>query len=157
MGVNSLRQNLRQTMLVKSSELAAAEAQAKETESQLAQYRKRLLDLNDQVYRIKVLERQRESLQETYNLYLKNTELARLDKDRQRARLANLVMVQSAGLPLKPKRPRKWLYLTLAMAGGLILGVGWAFVREAADTTYWNPNDLATDTDIPLLGALDRI
>jgi polysaccharide biosynthesis transport protein len=157
MGVNDVHQSLRATLLNKTSERQATAAELETLKTQLKQYQTELREINDRHYRIKALDRQRESVESIYNIYLKDAEAVRLGDERDRAKLANLVIVQHAGLPLSPKRPRKLLYIGLALAGGLLLGLAWAFVREMTDTSYWNPNDLSDDIGLPVLGTLDQI
>jgi len=155
-GVNSVHQALRETLLDKSAELAALNAEKMVIMEQIKQYEQDLSFLNNHVYRVGELKRQLASQSGIYNNFLKNIELARVDEERQNARIVKLSRIQSAQLPLSPIKPRKLTYTLIAGCVGLLLGVSWAFVLEFNDNTFGSEADLKEVTDWPLLGTLRR-
>jgi len=155
-GVNTVYQALQQTMLMQKAERAALEAEARVIVEQIAAFDSDLKTLNEHLYKIDALKRQRDSLASTYDSYIKNAELARASEDKQKARLANLAVVQKAGLPLSPVRPRKWLYLALAAAAGFLFGVGWAFAAEFGDSTVSSERDLVEELNLRVFGTLKK-
>ncbi len=60
--------------------------------------------------------------------------------------------VESASVPSAPSSPKKSLDIALGALLGLLLGVVIAIGRGAIDTTIRTPEDLATATDLPILG-----
>lgn len=153
-GVNQTYQLLQQTMLIKTSELAAVTAEIESIGMEIRDFEKRLRTLNDQIYRTMSLELERKSLRKSYDLYLRNAEMARVGNERLRSKMANLVIVQNASFPVNPSKPVKWLYILIATIGGFSLGIVWALVKDFNDTTYWNAEELEADLNATVLGTL---
>ncbi len=61
---------------------------------------------------------------------------------------------QPSGTPASPKPVRNGV---LALAGGLVLGIGLAFVREALDVKLRSVDVIAESTTIPLIGAIPQL
>lgn len=153
-GINETHKTLYQSLLVKMAELSAADAEGKQIETSIEEFDKKLVDLNDQVFRVKSIEREVSSAETAYDLYLKNAELARVKSEKRKAPLANLVILENAGLPLKAVKPRKALYILLAFAGSLMLGTVWSIAKELNDTTYMNKEELERDLGVHSLGSI---
>lgn len=156
-GINAVHQTLREKILSQSAELAALTAEGETANKQVSDFDNRLQAINENIYRIKALERQRELLESSYKLYLQNTEQAKVSEDRQRAQISELAISQRGGLPLSPMKPRKWLYILIAVAGGTILSISLAFTVEFSDTTIGREDELETLLDVPSLGSLSKL
>lgn len=156
-GINAVHQTLREKILSQSAELAALAAEEQTANTQVSDFDNRLQAINENIYRIKALERQRELLESSYKLYLQNTEQAKVSEDRQRAQISELAISQRGGLPLSPIKPRKWLYILIAVAGGTILSISLAFTMEFSDTTIGREDELETLLDVPSLGSLSKL
>lgn len=155
-GVNPVRQALRETLMAKSSELASLNAEKKVIKEQILKYEQDLTFLNKHVYRVEELNRHLKTQTSIYNSFLKNIELARVDEERQNARIAKLTRIQSAPLPLSPIKPRKLFYTLIASGVGLLLGVSWAFALEFNDNTFSSEAELKKEVEWPILGTLKR-
>ncbi len=153
-GMNTVYQKLKETMLSKKSQLAATEAEIERRRLTVADYKKKLLELNKKALQSTILKTEQEALEKAYKMYVQNAEQARLNKAKQNVRLANLVIVQHASFPLKASKPVKWLYILVSLVAGLMAGLTWAFIKDFNDTTYWNPDQLEKDLKIPVIGAI---
>jgi capsular exopolysaccharide synthesis family protein len=80
-------------------------------------------------------------------------------KDKETARPAapppppvRVVQVSEAQVPTAPASPRVPLIMTVSLALGVLLGLLFAFVRDALDTRINTAQDVARVTDAPVLG-----
>jgi capsular exopolysaccharide synthesis family protein len=85
------------------------------------------------------LEREAESSQHLYNIFLKQTKEADLSAG---LRTANVYLADPAVPNFIPVKPRKELNTLLGLLLGLMTGVGLALVLEARDRTLKGPDDL---------------
>lgn len=79
-----------------------------------------------------------------------------LDLTAQVGRGSGASVISEAEVPLEPVSPRPLRTAALAIAAGLVLGVGLAFVREFLDDTIRTPDDLSRLTPAPVLGQIPR-
>ena len=64
--------------------------------------------------------------------------------------------VQLAEVPLAPISPQVPLSLAIGLFGGLILGVGISIVRSILDTRVRSKEDIASVTDLPVIGTIGK-
>jgi polysaccharide chain length determinant protein (PEP-CTERM system associated) len=62
-----------------------------------------------------------------------------------------------ATLPAKPIEPQPLRVMVLALAAGLVLGVGAAFGREFLDRSVYDSRALQSEFEVPVLGEIPRI
>ncbi|MGH7181175.1 MAG: GumC family protein, partial [Nitrospiraceae bacterium] len=99
-----------------------------------------------------ILEREAESTQHLYNVFLKQTKEADLSVG---LGTANVYLADPAVPSSIPVKPKKKLNALLGLLLGLMTGVGLALVLEARDRTLKGPNDLERYLPrISLLGVL---
>jgi chain length determinant protein EpsF len=72
------------------------------------------------------------------------------------SRLTDVVMLSAATPPLKPVFPRWGLNLALGTVLGLLLGIGFALLRELMDRRIRTTADVVNATGLPILGVLPR-
>ncbi len=65
-----------------------------------------------------------------------------------------LTVTHPAQVPSSPSSPRPKLDIALAVLLGLVLGLGFAFLRELLDNTVKDPDELATHSALPVLGMI---
>jgi capsular exopolysaccharide synthesis family protein len=71
-------------------------------------------------------------------------------------RSSELNVVDPAAVPARPSKPRVPLYLAFGVLSGLALGVGCAFVTDAADRTVRDPDEVEAVTRVPVLGIIPQ-
>lgn len=74
----------------------------------------------------------------------------------EQAKLGNVVVIQRAADPMGTTGIAKTTMLWLALAFGLLLGIGWAAVRELVDQTIWRESELRRLVGIPVLAVVPR-
>jgi len=68
----------------------------------------------------------------------------------------NVSVVDLAKVPAGPSQPRPLINLALALAFGMVAGIGLALIREQIDETITDPTDLEQTLGLPLLGAVPK-
>ena len=71
-------------------------------------------------------------------------------------RASNVAVLDPAEIPQEPYRPKKLLNLALALATGLLVGVGLAFVKEHMNTIVRTPEEVERATGRALLAVIPR-
>ncbi|NGZ01496.1 MAG: hypothetical protein CV090_00405 [Nitrospira sp. WS238] len=98
-----------------------------------------------------ILEREAESTQHLYDIFLKQTKEADLSAE---LRTANVYLADPAVPSSIPVKPKKQLNTILGLLVGLMSGVGLALFLEARDRTLRGPEDLRYLPKISLLGVM---
>jgi succinoglycan biosynthesis transport protein ExoP len=68
----------------------------------------------------------------------------------------NVRIVENASLPKSPVRPDKFRILLLAIAGGLVAGLGLSFGLNAIDSSFKTVDKIEKVLGLPVLGAIPR-
>lgn len=110
--------------------------------------------LNEKATQYKILEREVETNKSIYRSLL---ERAREIEANVGAEISNIKIVDKAKPPLKPYRPNILLNTLLAIAFGLALGTGAAFLLEHLDNTIKRIEEFTDRFKIPLLGVLPLV
>lgn len=92
--------------------------------------------------------------QATYSQLIRSLEQVQLDQ----ARVGDQIrVVEPAGLPTVPVRPKTLLNVVLAGAVGLLLGLGAAYLIEYLDDTVKTVEDIEKSADLVSLGTIARM
>ena len=156
-GLNNVQQAMREKLLTLQAERASLIEEEKVIERHIADFDNNLKSINEGAYQVEDLERRARVQAATFEQYLKSEELARVPEAKQDARMANLSIVQTATLPVAPVKPRKWFYILLSGAGGLLFAIAWAFANEMNDNTIENEEQLGSELNTRSLGTLPDI
>ena len=115
------------------------QAQIAALNKRIDSYEGRLGSIPDQTIEIEQLERRRGMVEQWYNTFEK--ELQKIQVAEQ-SDLGYVDVVRSAVVPTLPVRPDPVKNIALALLVGLILGVGFTFVRAAMHQRLQKPEDL---------------
>jgi capsular exopolysaccharide synthesis family protein len=118
------------------------------------QAKKQALDLNLLEIQYKRLWRSKENNEKLYSLVLERAKEADLTR---MLRVSNVRVIDKPLVPSKPARPNVPLNLMLGVFGGLILGVGAAFMRDLMDRTIKTPAHVEGYMGVALLGVLPLV
>lgn len=140
--INPVREHLRQQLIADEVELAAAIAEEGALETQVHEYRDQLSRLSLADLELAALAREVRSREEAYTLAVRNRQQADLSENMASASLAEVQIVDYASLPLWPIRPRKWLYLGIALAAALVAALVAPFFAEFNSAAFTSSADV---------------
>jgi len=139
--------------VVAGIETSARQARRREaalTQS-LAEQRARMLSLKESRNEFTVLRRNVESAERAYDTAMQRSVVSQVES---RANQTNVTVLNAAGLPSKPASPRVSLNIAIALAVGLMLGIGMVLLLELSDRRVRCLKDLDKEWNAPLLGEL---
>lgn len=128
-----------------------SESREAQVRQSLEQQRARVLQLKSDRDELAVLQREVEQAQRTYDAVAGRLAQVSLEGASSQTNASQLV---SATLPSRATFPRWPLNLALGALAGLLMGVGGALTREAADRRVRTVADVAREMQLPVLGQL---
>ena len=117
------------TIAAERAKLAGLEAKTEELKRQLASTQERMKQLGDAGPQIANLERTRDMQETNYKYFEGALEKARVDEALDPSKIPNISAVQRASPPSLVTKTRNKVAGGFAV-GGLLLGIGWAFLNE---------------------------
>jgi polysaccharide biosynthesis transport protein len=141
--VDSLRQTYRSAVAEETSLTRALDEAKREA-----------LALNRRGIEYAALEREAESMRLVYQTLLQRAKETSVSRE---LRSTNIRVIDPARRPGRPVHPRTTLNLLMAVAAGLFLGVGAAFVVETVDDRIKTPDDVRTQLGLPFFGLVPEI
>ncbi len=100
------------------------------------------------------LERQRKSLEESYQMYLKRLTEAQIS---EAVPMKNVSKIDSAALPDKPVSANKQKKAAMGLAAALFLGAGTVVVMEIADKRIRTREDIKRYLKLSMLGIIPKV
>lgn len=133
------------------NDFLAAKKNEEALRRQAEQAKARALALNDRATQYKILEREVNTNKEIHQSLLQRAK--EIDATAG-ADISGIQIMDTAILPVVPDSPKVRLNLMLAIAGGLLLGIGGAFILEYFDNTVKTVDEISDRFGIPILGVL---
>ncbi|MDM8544338.1 polysaccharide biosynthesis tyrosine autokinase [Desulfococcaceae bacterium HSG9] len=112
------------------------------------------LELNEQATQYKIMLREVETNKAIYQSLLERTKEI---ESMVGVSASNIQIVQRASMPIFPYKPKVLLNLLLAVAIGLFLGAGGAFLQEYHADTITDPEQITERFQIPILGIVPSV
>jgi uncharacterized protein involved in exopolysaccharide biosynthesis len=135
------------------ADYTALQAKAFATEAIVAKYEAQARDLAQKGLVEQDLQRNVKADEETYLLFLRKREQARMSEALDRTRILNVAVAER---PIVPSLPSSSPWLTL-LAGTFLAGlvsVGTVWTKERLDPSFRTPTEVAADLKIPVLAAV---
>jgi uncharacterized protein involved in exopolysaccharide biosynthesis len=151
---NSTRTSVQHQVLQKRANIDAALGRKQAIARERASYQNRLQILKDRTFDLASLRGEYDLARESYQLYERRAEEARVSRAMDEEKIVNASLVQEAGTPTVPL-PRG-----LAMAGGvsgiagIVLGLALAFALEFFNTTIQDEKDIERFLQVPVLATV---
>jgi capsular exopolysaccharide synthesis family protein len=136
------------------AEFGAASEREKLLGTELEQQRTVVNDINQDIIQYNILKREVESNKQLYDGLLTRLKEAGVSAG---LRASNIRIVDRADIPSKPARPQKILNLFLSFLGGLVSGIGLAFLQEYVDTSLNSPDEIMQTLGLPTLAVIPKL
>lgn len=137
---------------VEESALRGREARM---EWELSQSWNRAQHLGESAIRQQDLLRNLKTAEETYLLYARKTEEARIGDELDERGILNVAIVEPPRAPVLPKHAG-WVVLLAGVVGAGGISTGVAFAADALDPALRTPDDVLACLDVPVLASLPR-
>jgi uncharacterized protein involved in exopolysaccharide biosynthesis/Mrp family chromosome partitioning ATPase len=139
------------SVATETTQVLAIQAKIKVLNDQLGQLRKEASNADQMDATISELQRKKRLDESNYQYFSSSLEQARIDEAVNHGKLSNISKIQA---PTPPYRARAGLAKAMAIivVGGVILGLGWAFLQELCfDRSVKRPIDVQTKLRLPLM------
>jgi len=154
--VNSVREERVRTLLDLESSLKDQRARQATLEDELSRANRRLMALQGKSLEYDRLDQELRMRRETYDLYVKREQEARLSNAMDEQKLVNVDVVQRPALPL-PRADTQGASIALLVVAGLVLAVAAAFAREYMTRSLRTEYDVGRHLGLPLLGSIGDV
>jgi capsular exopolysaccharide synthesis family protein len=151
---NQRRERLENEAAGLEQELQALSVQQSVTHERLLDRRTRVNDIGNWEGPLAVLNRNREQAEKTYRMLLDKLQDLHI---REKANRSFTKIVETAGVPLSPIRPRKAVNLLFASLAGLFFGICMAFLQEFLDDRINSLEEVDRLTGLPGLAHIALI
>lgn len=135
------------------SEVAVALEQVRSFEGSLAELKSEAARLNTTEVQLRQLEREavaNRTLFETFLNRFKETEQTGLEQPDAR-------IISAADVPAEPSFPNKKLFLSVALMGSLVIGIGMVFAAEVLESGYLSTDEVERELGVRGLGLVPKI
>jgi uncharacterized protein involved in exopolysaccharide biosynthesis len=149
--VNIVAQNLEKEYRVSQAQLNSSSALTASLAKDAEEWRGRANSVKLDAVTLEQLERNRRATEESLAIYLRRLEEARAQEAMSHVRIVNVVPVEAPGVDFSPVKPNVKLLMKLALGLGLILALGFGFLREIIDPRVRSEADIESSLGIPLL------
>jgi uncharacterized protein involved in exopolysaccharide biosynthesis len=119
----------------------------------VADYRERARRLDSQSVEQRELQRTVKAAEDSYLLYQRKREEARISDALDRTRIANVVIAEAPSVP-QSSTSRRALILALGGFASLVLSIAAAYVLHARDPYFRTPDEVYRVLEVPVLATL---
>jgi len=142
-------QQIKRVILSIKNEYEFAKSKEDSLRSALSSTKSEALSLNEKFIQYGVLLREVETSRQLYDALIKRMKEQSVTEEIQ---TVNVWVVEKAGIPGKPVRPKKSLNILLGIIVGLFGGIGLTFFFDYLDNTIKSPDDVETRLGLAVLG-----
>lgn len=151
---NQIRQEAEAVLQSMRKDLNIANNQEKQALKRLNLAKERLHNLNERNVDYNILKREKEKEQAVHDMLLARAKEMQLVAEETQE---NIYFVDRAIQPLHPVKPNKTLLLIVGIVGGIILGVGLAFLVNLLDDSIKTQDDIETYLRLDYLGHVPKV
>jgi uncharacterized protein involved in exopolysaccharide biosynthesis len=136
-------------------ELIAAEARAKVIGGELVIWRTKARTLGEEALRQQDLLTSMKTAEETYLLYAKKSEQARMSDALDERSIVNVAIVESPSVPVLPKYSA-WTFFVIGLLAAGTTSTALAFAADYLDPAFRTPEEVVAYLNVPVLASLPR-
>ena len=153
---NPIREDRVRTLLDLESALREMRARQAALDEDLSRANRRLILLQQKAVEYDRLEQEVKNRRDTYELYVKREQEARISQAMDEQKLVNIDVVQRPALPL-PRADTQRVSVLLSIIAGLVVGVAGAFGREYMSRSLRSEHDVSRHLGLPLLASIGEL
>jgi uncharacterized protein involved in exopolysaccharide biosynthesis len=153
---NPIREERLRTLLDLESSLREMRARQAMLDEEMSRANRRLITLRQKSIEFDRLDQEVKNRRETYELYVKREQEARISQAMDEQKLVNIDVVQRPALPL-PRSDTQRVSVALSIIAGLTVGVAGAFGREYMSSSLRTESDVGRHLRLPLLASIGEI
>jgi uncharacterized protein involved in exopolysaccharide biosynthesis len=150
---NPIREERLHTLLDLESQVRELRAREASLDEEVSRANRHLLTLNQKSVEYSRLEEEAKSRRETYELYVKRAQEARIGQAMDDQKLVNVDIVQRPALPL-PRADTQRVSVLLSLIAGLVVGLAAAFGREYMSRSLRSEGDVGRYLGLPLMASI---
>ena len=132
----------------------AAQRQEDKIRAELSQFNRKMFKMQDNSLDYNTLKREVETNGKLYNSLLQRFEEVNVASA---VNTSTVSIIEPAVKPIERYRPRPKLNMLLGLFSGLLLGLAYAFLREALDQSIKGSDDLERVSGLPVLGMIPKV
>lgn len=151
---NIVAQQVRLELIKTEAELNSQKARVATLRGQLGQVDREVVAIDQHAKEFQNLRREVATTEKNYQAYLGKAEEARLSEDMNQQKLVNLSVIQPAAVPAEPASKKKLLIILFGSIGGIVLGVGSAFLLEKLSQGIATPERAEKLLGLPVLASI---
>lgn len=153
---NPIREERLRLLLDLESSLREQRARQATIDEELSRANRRMVSLRQKSVEYERLEQDAKHRRDTYELYVKRLQEARISQAMDEQRLVNVDVVQRPALPL-PRAGTQGVSTMLSIIAGLVVGVAGAFGREYLGRSLRSEYDVSRHLGLPLLASISEV
>jgi uncharacterized protein involved in exopolysaccharide biosynthesis len=153
---NPLREDRLRTLLDLESSLKEMRARQAMLDEDVSRANRRLAGLQQKSIEYDRLDQEVKNRRETYELYVKREQEARISQAMDEQKLVNIDVVQRPALPL-PRSDTQRISVAVLIIAGLVVGIAGAFGREYLSRSLRSEHDVGRHLGLPLLASIGEI
>jgi len=150
---NPLREERLRVLLDLESQLKEMRARQVMVEEDLSRANRRMVTLQQKSIEYDRLDQEVKNSRDTYELYVKREQEARISQAMDEQKLVNVNVVQRPALPL-PRTDSQRVSVAVLLLAGLVLGLAAAFGREYMSRSLRSEYDVGRHLGLPLLASI---
>jgi len=151
-----MRSEIQEIVNMEAASIRALKAQEGELQAAIGKINGQIKDFAQKEYEYAQISRGIEDSREVYSTLLKQREEARISLAKLESGVKTK-LISPAAVPIEPIKPRKKIYVALAMLLGLLGGLGWAYLVEYFDHSIEAPIELEKRIGLTVLGSVREI
>jgi uncharacterized protein involved in exopolysaccharide biosynthesis len=151
--MNPLREDRLRTLLDLEGSVREMRARQAMLEEDLSRANRRLVSLQQKSIEYDRLEEEVKNRRDTYELYVKREQEARISQAMDEQKLVNIDVVQRPALPLA-RTDMQGVSIALSIIAGLVVGVAGAFGREYLSRSLHSEGDVGRLLGLPVLASI---
>jgi uncharacterized protein involved in exopolysaccharide biosynthesis len=155
-GPNPTYQTLKQDLYQNEADLQAVNAKINVQQSHLAEYQKRLAELNSVENEMYELNSELALYRQNYTLYHSKHEESRINSEMEEREIANVSVIKPALLPLEPEGPKVAFNMAIGLFVAVFGSIGLALFLEFFNDSLERPEDIEEYLGAPVLASIPK-